>query len=712
MTSISDQVRRYIAKIDPAVSGQDGHGKTFHVACVLVQEFGLSIDEARPLMHEYNRTCSPPWNEKEIEHKLREAEKKPAPPEGRGYRAKQKRGYIYGSHDSAPSATVYDVKPAAVVEVQPRDYSKEIGVVELPAPMADGTRELIRAAFQPGEGVRLCLAKSNDADGKENPKDAGLTLSREEWLKRLDKSNGDPNKILSTSQRNGIFAGINPLKIGGAKDDDVTAFRHALIEWDNVSKQEQYGLIVSSGVPCTAVIDSGGKSIHAWVRVDAKDRKEFNERVRIIYQHFEASGFKTDDKNKNPARLSRLAGCVRGQNRQELLAVGIGAESFTHWLKSVQADDLGPCYSLAELAAVDTKKDPDCVIGFRDGLTLRYLCRGKSAWLIGPSGIGKSTLNAEFAIGWALGLPVYGIAPARKLKSLIVQAENDFFDLAEMAQGVIRAHKLNPEWDADNSFAAVNDMVRFKTEDRRIGQEFLDWLHRLIDRERPDIVWIDPLLSFAGIDVNKQDAVSHFLRGGVNPILGATKAVMIGTHHTGKIKNSKKEMDNWTPLDFAYAGLGSSELVNWARAVMTLVPIEGPNYRLELAKRGPRAGARHPDGTEAYSTVYLRHSRSGGVRWEQVIPPQAYEPEEDGKPGRPNRVNELASINSHEVLAGIPKEGLSANKLGKMFENWSKQIGKTIGLTKARTDLLDKLIETGKLEYDATNEVYKRGKNA
>ena len=75
--TLLDQARRYLDKIPPAVSGAGGHNQTFRVACVLVQGFGLSLDEARPLMLEYSARCQPPWSEKDIDHKLRDAERRP-----------------------------------------------------------------------------------------------------------------------------------------------------------------------------------------------------------------------------------------------------------------------------------------------------------------------------------------------------------------------------------------------------------------------------------------------------------------------------------------------------------------------------------------------------------------------------------------------------------------------------------------------------------
>src|ERR1700678_3789823 len=63
----------YLAKIPPAVAGERGHDRTFHAACVLVQGFDLTIDEARPLFHQWNLGCTPPWTPAELEHKLHDA---------------------------------------------------------------------------------------------------------------------------------------------------------------------------------------------------------------------------------------------------------------------------------------------------------------------------------------------------------------------------------------------------------------------------------------------------------------------------------------------------------------------------------------------------------------------------------------------------------------------------------------------------------------
>jgi hypothetical protein len=69
------QARSYIALIPAAVAGEGGDAQTFRVACVLVIEFGLPVEDALPLMQEFNRRCCPPWPTQELVHKLEMADR-------------------------------------------------------------------------------------------------------------------------------------------------------------------------------------------------------------------------------------------------------------------------------------------------------------------------------------------------------------------------------------------------------------------------------------------------------------------------------------------------------------------------------------------------------------------------------------------------------------------------------------------------------------
>lgn len=101
-TTLPRRIATYLSRIPPAVSGERGHDRTFHVACVLVKGFGLSIDEARPFLLEWNQRCLPPWGPKELEHKLRSADKT-ADDRARGYLRSDRKPPPAGRPPSLPA---------------------------------------------------------------------------------------------------------------------------------------------------------------------------------------------------------------------------------------------------------------------------------------------------------------------------------------------------------------------------------------------------------------------------------------------------------------------------------------------------------------------------------------------------------------------------------------------------------------------------------
>lgn len=74
---IIKRATRYLEKIPGAISGQRGHDRAFHAACVLILGFGLNRQDAYALLSQWNQTCEPPWTQKELEHKLDDAAKQP-----------------------------------------------------------------------------------------------------------------------------------------------------------------------------------------------------------------------------------------------------------------------------------------------------------------------------------------------------------------------------------------------------------------------------------------------------------------------------------------------------------------------------------------------------------------------------------------------------------------------------------------------------------
>ena len=347
-----------------------------------------------------------------------------------------------------------------------------------------------------------------------------------------------------------------------------------------------------------------------------------------------------------------------------------------------KASSDGENLTWSDLLEFETSMDPNNVIGVHDGRTTRWLCKGHSAWLIGPSGVGKSSLLLQFGVSFAAGRPLWGITPQRPLRVLVVQAENDKGDMAEMARGIESGLKLEMNEDLQRN-------IRVRSVSGKIGQAFCAWMRTEIESFKADLVLVDPLLSFAGIDVSRQDQASQFCRVWLDPVLRDTGAVMISAHHTGKPPRRDGKDAPQTLNELAYAGIGSSELVNWARAVMLLQPAGDDHFRLMLAKRGSRAGAVHPSG-EPTQVIWLRHATDGTIFWEQTEPVE--EEKTTGRSGAPSKVDQVLEAGVGPVIDQLLSP-VGLRELARRISNHAATLGHDISQGTARK-VIARLVET------------------
>ena len=188
---------------------------------------------------------------------------------------------------------------------------------------------------------------------------------------------------------------MNPLDGNGQSDRNVAAYRYVLIESDDIPKEEQERFYRKYELPIAALVDSAGKSVHAVVRIDAPDEQEYRRRVNYLFRFLELRDFPVDNANKNPSRLSRMPGVLRGGVMQELLATNIGKHTWGEWLE--YAEELSLLPEPIRLCDVETPptKPPELIRGI--------LRRGHKMLIAGPSKAGKSFLLIELAIAIAEG---------------------------------------------------------------------------------------------------------------------------------------------------------------------------------------------------------------------------------------------------------------------------------------------------------------------
>lgn len=539
--------------------------------------------------------------------------------------------------------------------------------VQLPEPFEEGFEAILLAAFEEGEGV--CVGGTFENEDGEMMPDRGVTLSREMWLEKVRERGGDFARMHTA--KDGHYLRINPMRTG--KDtrngnDDVTSFRHVLVEFDkdtsgrDIPKEKQLGAFLASGLPITAILDSGGRSLHAWVRIDAEDKSEYEERAAQVYGLFE--GENIDEQVHNPSRYSRCPDGIRtmeygpkqGQQvRQRLLRVNAGCSDWEEWERQNSIRDFGEEFTIDQLLAYDYKNDPNTVLGDR------WLCRGGTLVIVSQSGVGKSSLQRQLESGWALDRPdmTFGIKPKRPLKQLLIQAENDIGDMAEVVAGVREAFDLTPE-----EVAKWRDLSSSRRITEYAGAAFLRKLEALVLDLRPDLVWIDPLNNFIGDDISKADVVSNFCVQGLNTIANRCGTTFVLIHHTGKPKD-EKYMESASGSDLAYLGLGSSILTNNAREVLVMPRIKTPNeddpktFRLVATKRGKRAGMMSmmpngdPMGSNPTDSIFIRHSDDGRIYWKQCPKPV----ERKHKPGKkdPSQVGAGSSLSVSQKIEIMEK---------------------------------------------------------
>ena len=276
----------------------------------------------------------------------------------------------------------------------------------------------LKILFKSSEFVSYVTSDSwKDEDGALHP-GKGMTRKASDLIGELEDGKPLDQIFGSFNEKCGAWIRFNPMKERGSADRDVTRYSYALVECDDMDLHDQISAYKMLRLPIATMTFSGKKSIHAVVRVDAENEKEYKARVEKLYEILHNNGISVDKKNKNPSRMTRLPGVIREGKQQRLLDVNIGCKSWQEWEEYIDGteDNLPEFTSMSEIW--------DNMPPVNEELIKGVLRVGHKMLLSGSSKAGKSFLLLELCYSIAEGKPWLGFE-VKQGKVLYINLEID-----------------------------------------------------------------------------------------------------------------------------------------------------------------------------------------------------------------------------------------------------------------------------------------------
>ena len=383
--------------------------------------------------------------------------------------------------------------------------------------------------FEPEEYVGYVVNTFALPDGKQSPTMGNYSRTVQQILDGINGTTQLENVFGTFNKEMGAWIRFNPIDGKGVKNDNVTAFRYMLLESDNMSLGKQKAILEQLELPIAAMVFSGGKSIHAIVKVDAYSYEEYRKRVDFIYSIAQKNGFKPDKKNRNPSRLSRMPGVMRDGNPQFLMATNIGKENYKEWeewIASVNDD-------LPEPEELDALWDnmPDLAPPLIEGI----LREGHKMLIAGPSKAGKSFALIQLCIAIAEGRPWFGF-DCTQGKVLYVNLELDRASCLHRFKDVYEALEQQP--------TNIGNISIWNLRGKSLPMDQLaPKLIRRAQKRNYKAIIIDPIYKVITGDENSADQMANFCNQ-FDKVCTELKCAVIYCHHHSKgSQTGKRSMD-------------------------------------------------------------------------------------------------------------------------------------------------------------------------
>lgn len=469
---------------------------------------------------------------------------------------------VYGNYKSHGRVWTWDDHIPAEVENYEETIANSAPKKDKPYQMAI---KYLETLFEPDEIVGYVHSAMYKEDREKwVPANAGAWRKCSDIISDLKRlKNFDA--FGSINEQAGAWIRINPLDGKGAGDKNVTRYTYALAEADSMPIEDQKKLLINMKLPIAALVESGGKSVHAIVKVGASNEAEYKQRVAFLFKVLGEQNFVVDTNNKNPSRLSRLPGVMRGDKCQALLATNIGCSSWEEWLDELEGinDDLPQIDNLWDMfeAPDDT---PDEVIS-------SVLYEGGKLMITGDSKSGKTCLSQNLAVCIASGHPWLNKYQCKKGKVLYINLE-------------IRKEMLK------RRFKSIYKELGIKTTKENVGNirpwnlrgkalPLNELAAKVIRRARAEgpftAIVLDPVYKVQQGDENSAEAISKFCNA-LDKIAEETGAAVIYDHHHPKGDMGARKVTD--------RGAGSGVFARDADALIDISNLDPGNDASDLVK--------------------------------------------------------------------------------------------------------------------------------
>lgn len=369
-----------------------------------------------------------------------------------------------------------------------------------------------------------------DSEGKWKPGKGQYDRTAKELIDLLKKHPDDIGAVVGDwKDECGAWIRFNPVDASGVKNENITRFTYALVEFDTIPVSEQDAIYRKYELPIACLVHSAGKSLHAIVKVDASNYEEYRKRVEYLYGFLEKKGLKIDTANRNPSRLSRMPGVTRNGVLQTLVDTNIGRLNWNEWVDFTEGiNDQLPSFEFMDVPLANPPAVPPELI--------KGIVRvGHKMLISGSSKAGKSFLLMELAVALSEGIKWLGFQ-CKKSKVLYINLEIDRPSFINRFIEIYKAMKLKPKYSHD--IAIWNLRGEAMPLDKLVPI-----LVRRIKNQGFDAVIIDPIYKVITGDENNASQMGAFSNQFDKICKEAGVSAIYSHHHSKGAQGFKKAMD-------------------------------------------------------------------------------------------------------------------------------------------------------------------------